>query len=140
MYIGRIAVCGLVLSVMENIAYHTPYFILPWQDYNIEISYFNFPLHIITAISGSALAVYIGMKLSKIKFINTLGKGTLLVYLLNGAVQISVIHLIKPLYNSNIFYALLFHATSLLLCVLIMYILIKIIYGNKYTSWIVGKW
>lgn len=71
--LGKLAIFGSAFILLENVLWHTPYFALPWQDENINIDFQTFPMHIITALSGSALIVYIAKKLTKIKVLTTLG-------------------------------------------------------------------
>ena len=73
MHLGKWAALGSVLILVENILYHTPYFALPWQDYNINITFYNFPLHIVTALTGSATVVYVARKLCKLQVLSKLG-------------------------------------------------------------------
>lgn len=140
-HLGKWAVIGAALIFVENILYHTPYFALPWHDANININYYNFPLHIITAVAGSATVVYVARRLSKLRVLSDLGGGSLLIYLLNSAVHTPIIYLLKPLHNpESIIGCTLFHLTSYLLCIGVMYVLVKLIYGRRWLSWMVGKW
>lgn len=141
-WVNKLAIVAIPLILAINyFGYHTPYLDFPWHDYNIGINYSNFYIHILTVVCATALIVVVGKKLSNSSVLNRIGGGTLLVYLLNGAVQIPIILMLKPLYNtSSILTCVFVHVTGYMLCVAVMYMLIRLIYGHKRLSWIVGKW
>lgn len=140
-HLGKWAVLGVFVILIENILYHTPYFTLPWHDYNININFYNFPLHIITAVSGSATVVYVAKRLTNLRVLNELGGGSLLVYLLSSAILSTIIIILKPFYlPDSIVSCILFHLTSYTLCVFTMLALVKLFYCHRWLSWMVGKW
>jgi len=74
---------------------------IPVHDYNISINR-TFPIHIVNAITGSAVVLWLSKKIGVSNFFETLGKGTLLIYLWNGLVN-RIVLAIVPYPNGGAF-------------------------------------
>ena len=77
------------------------------------------------------------------RFFETLGKGTLLVYLWNGLINRLILSAIpiRHIYNGgSVLSCVLFHSLVFTLLLLAFYLLIKAFYSTKFLSWMVGKW
>lgn len=114
---------------------------LPSIDLYINVSVWSFPIHIVNSISGTAFIVYVSQKIDSCKFLETLGKGTLLLYLGNGLFQTIATKLAYAMIPTTSYLSnLIIHIVAYLLCIAIGYMAVKIDYNTKYLSWIVGKW
>lgn len=114
---------------------------LPYVDAYIGVSEKTFPLHIVNSISGTAFIVYVSQKIDSCKFLETLGKGTLLLYLGNGLFQTIATKIAYAMIPTTSYLSsLIIHIVAYLLCIAIGYMAVKIGYNTKYLSWIVGKW
>ena len=114
---------------------------LPSIDAYIGVSEKTFPIHIINSISGTAFVVYVSKLIGSSSFLQTLGKGTLLLYLGNGLFQTIATKLAYSMIPATTYLScLVIHLVAYLLCIGIGYVAVKIIYGTKYLRWIVGKW
>lgn len=140
-YLNKLAIIGFILLLFQTISswlIGTPLIV---HDANIGVSFKSFPVHIINVLLGTCFIFGVSKTISKCGFLQTMGKGTLLVYLVDGTVERISLSLCSPLYNhSNVWACISFHFISFALSILIFYLLIKIIYSTKYLSWIVGKW
>ena len=113
---------------------------LPSIDQYISVSAWSFPIHIVNSISGTAFVVYISKLIGDSKFLQTLGKGTLLLYLGNGLFQtIATLLAYEMIPTTTYLSYLMIHFVAYLLCIGIGYVTVKIVYGTKYLSWLVGK-
>lgn len=142
-YLLPVGFIGVVLIVAENLlAYFTP-FPVPACDVFIDVNFFNFPLHFINVAGGSAIVLWLAQKLTKSRTISLLGEGSLLAYLMNSTVQVSVIRLLLLLYpslpQSHLLICACFHLASYALCVAGICLLIWLIYKHRSLSWIVGR-
>lgn len=117
-------------------------FPMPILDNCIGVTIKTFPIHFINVLSGTSVVLYISMLIDTNRFFSSFGKGTLLVYLTNEFILKSVILLFSPLYClcGNTIQITLFHVLCYTVIVIFFFVLIKLVYGNKYTSWIVGKY
>ena len=92
-----------------------------------------FPIHIIYSISGTAFVVYVSKLIGSSSFLQTLGKGTLLLYLGNGLFQTIATKIAYSMIPATTYLScLVIHLVAYLLCVGIGYAAVKIIYGTKY--------
>lgn len=115
--------------------------IIPSQDHSVCIKIWNFPIHMINSITGTACVIWISKCISHNRFLSTLGTGTLVIYLWNGIIYRSLLRMFIPFYNvDNLLYCLCFHIVTLILCLITFYFIIVLIYNHKTLKWIVGKW
>ena len=140
-YLSKLAIIGFAVLMLQTLScwlFGTPF---PAHDYNIGISFKSFPIHIVNVLLGTCFIFGLSKVIGKCSFLQTMGKGTLLVYLLDSTVENISLSLCSQLYNqSSIASCILFHGASFALSIAIFYMLIRIIYSTKYLSWIVGKW
>lgn len=114
---------------------------MPSIDRYISVSLWSFPIHICNSISGTAFIVYISRLIGGCKFLQNIGKGTLLIYLGNGLFQtIATTAAYSMIPTTTYLSCLIIHLVAYLLCMAIGFVAVKIVYGTKYLSWIVGKW
>lgn len=114
------------------------FYSIPTHDANISINK-TFYIYIVNVITGSAFVLWLSKKIDHNHILETLGKGTLLIYLWNSLINRIVIDII-PHNSTSIFHECLFHLFVFVLILVLFYLLIRIIYGTKKLSWIVGKW
>lgn len=123
-----------ILSLMWGVT-------LPYVDAHIGVSVKNISIHVINSISGTAFIAYISKLIGSNKFLQTLGKGTLLLYLGNGLFQTIATKIAYTMIPAETYLnCLMIHTLAYILCVVIGYVAVNIIYGTKYLSWVVGKW
>ena len=137
--VGLFGAVSIVIQFV--IAHYVDSYHIPTHDFNISINK-TFCIHIVNATTGSAFVLWLSRKIDHNHILETLGKGTLLIYLWNGLINRTVLNLL-PLSFHNPDVAILcvcYHATVYILMIIIFYLLIRVIYGTKYLSWIVGKW
>lgn len=135
--IPKIGFVGLVILLMEYITK----FPMPTHDYNIGVSIISFPFHIVNVILGTALILWLSKLISKNMILQLIGKGTLIIYLLNECVLKAIIYIFCPICsNHSTLEFCMFYGTVYIFAVLFFIILINIIYGTRYLSWIVGKY
>ncbi len=140
-YLKPVALLGGVLVTIQWIIVITWGWSMPYLDANISVSVKTFPLHIFNSISGTAFIVYISQLIGSSPFLETLGKGTLLLYLGNGLFQTIATKLAYSIIPSTTYIScLIIHLVAYLLCIVIGYVAVKIVYSKKYLSWLVGKW
>lgn len=140
-YINKFALigfCALFLQTVLCWKFGTPF---PAHDANIGISFKSFPIHVVNVIFGTCFIFGLSKAICKSNFLQTMGKGTLIVYLLDITVENISLSVCSQLYNQDsISSYVLFHCISFALSIAIFFILIRVIYSTKYLSWIVGKW
>ena len=140
-HLNKLAIIGFILLLFQTLSswlIGTPLIV---HDANIGVSFKSFPVHIVNVLLGTCFIFKVSKTISKNGFLQTMGKGTLLVYLIDSTVERISLSLCSQLYNnSNILACILYHCISFALSIVIFYILIRIIYCTKYLSWIVGKW
>lgn len=140
-HLNKLAIIGFAALLLQTVScwlFGTPF---PTHDYNIGVSFKSFPIHIVNVLLGTCFIFWLSKAIDKCSFLQTMGKGTLIVYLLDGTVENISLSLCSQLYNQDsIASCILFHCASFALSIAIFYMLIKIIYSSKYLSWIVGKW
>jgi len=136
-----IGIFGIVSILIQNVCrIHFGWFI-PTLDAFITIHWRDLPLHVINVVTGTTALIMIAQWLSKCQVLNVFGKGSLLIYLLDGSVRIIVINLTRQWYVSdNIWLCLSYHFAGYVMSFVIFYVLIKLIYNHRALSWIVGKW
>ncbi len=137
--VGLFGAVSIVIQFV--IAHYVDSYHIPTHDFYISINK-TFYIHIINAISGSAFVLWLSRKINQSHILETLGKGTLLIYLWDGLINRIVIRIFPPPFHNSdsILLCVFYHATVFILMLVVFYILIRCIYGTKYLSWIVGKW
>lgn len=139
-WLPYIAMFGIVSITFQLILSQlVSFYYIPTHDFDISINY-TFPIHIINAISGTASVLWLSQKIQNNYFLETMGKGTLLIYLWNGLVNRSIIRLLPYPDGGGILQQTVFYAGVYLLELGVFYCLVRIIYDSKYLRWIVGKW
>ena len=139
-YLLPVGLVGFVLIVAQNFLAKYTSFTLPASDLFIDVTFLDFPLHLINVAGGSALVLWLAQKLEKSRTLSLLGQGSLLAYLMNSTVQVLVLRLLMPLYpEGRLAGCLCFHLAAYVLCVAGICVLIWLIYRHKFLSWIVGK-
>jgi hypothetical protein len=113
---------------------------LPSHDDSISFGFRTFPLHIFNSITGTAAVLFVSNRIGRNKFLQTIGSGTLFIYLSNSfgiCLSMAVIATIyTPKTFSDYFIA---HLLVFILCLLLYYPLVNAVYGKRYLSWMVGK-
>lgn len=112
---------------------------IPVHDFNISINR-TFPVHIVNAVSGTAIVMWLSKVINKSKFFETLGKGTLLIYLWNGLVNRLVLSVVPYPNGGGILQQIVFHSIVYFVILVLFYLLVKLVYETKYLRWMVGKW
>ena len=112
---------------------------IPVHDFNISINR-TFPIHIVNAVTGTAVVLWLSKAISKSKFFETLGKGTLLIYLWNGLVNRVVLAVVPYPNGGGILQQIIFHSIVYILILVLFYLLVKLVYETKCLRWMVGKW
>ena len=136
-----LAIFGFNIIVFQMILGHWLGYVIPSHDFTICIKLWNFPIHIINSITGTALVLWVSKNIVHSRFLNTLGMGTLLIYLWNGIVYRSIIRILYSFYDpDSLIKCALFHVSALLLCFVTFYYIVIFIYNHKSLNWIVGKW
>ncbi len=142
-YLLPLGVFGVISIVLQStVLQHISGYKIPTQDVYISNCHF-FYIHIINVITGSAFVIWISKKIGSNRFFETMGKGTILVYLWNELVNRLILKILpaQHIYHEESFFScLLFHCLVFSLVLLSFFFLIKAIYGTKYLSWMVGKW
>lgn len=132
-FIGVISI-GAQFVFSQFVSFYT----IPTHDANIWINK-TFYIHIVNVITGSAFVLWLSKKINHNHILETLGKGTLLIYLWNGFINRIAINII-PHNLVSIVHECLFYILVYIFMLVLSYLLIRIIYGTKKLSWIVGKW
>ena len=139
-YIGMVAIS--VEWLITQIDWHCflKDFCIPSHDDSISFGFYNFPLHIFNCITGTAAVLYISRLIGKNKFLETIGSGTLFIYLTNGFGICLSMAITAAIYTPHAFADyFIAHLVVFFLCVLLYYPLVKLVYGTRYLSWMVGK-
>lgn len=140
-YLKPIALFGAVSITLQWILSLLGGVSLPSLDANINVSIRTFPIHIVNSISGTAFIIYLSQLLGNNSFLQTIGKGTLLLYLGNGIFQtIGTMIAYAVIPNNSYIWCLVIHVIAFILCVVIGFLAVKIVYRNRCLMWIVGKW
>ena len=144
-WLKPVAIAGAVSILLQNIIFRLGFFSLPENDFAICLSFRNFPIHVVNCIMGTAFIFWISRNICESKkfctgFFRVLGMGTLVIYLWNGIVYRTIIRTLMPLYMPDrLFFCVAFHVLALALCYAAFYFIIKLSYGRKAVSWIVGR-
>jgi len=141
-YIGKIALAAIIILPIEASLHNRGILSLPMHDRNIYVYFSNFALHFINVILGTSALFALSMKLQNCKVLKTFGACSLLIYLINEPQQRFVLKFMLPFYHSDLgeLYCAIFDIAAIVLCYALFYIVVKLVYGNKYLSYIVGKW
>lgn len=132
-----IGLVGIAVLIIEFV-FELP---MPIHDYSIGVSIKSFPLHIVNVLMGTAFIFWISKLININSFMQLIGEGTLIIYLLNECILKAIINLLSPIYcATNTASLVLFYSLVYVLLVLSFVVLIKLIYSSKYLSWIVGKY
>lgn len=132
-----IGLVGIVVLIIEFV-FELP---MPIHDYNIGVSVKSFPIHVLNVLMGTAFVFWISKLINKNTFLQLIGEGTLIIYLLNECILKAIINLLSPIYcATNTASLVLFYSLVYVLLVLSFVVLIKLIYSSRYLSWIVGKY
>lgn len=141
-YIKPVAVCGIIMILVENILANKGIWRIPSQDASIELTLVNFPVQFVNVLSGTAFVLWLSKKITRCNFFKTLGMGSLLVYLWNGQVlmlyAMFLLHIGFQPHDRYI--GFFFYMAVIILSCISFYFLIRIVYRNKYLKWIVGKY
>ena len=142
-YLLPLGLFGVISIIIQFIiTQHINGYSIPTHDVYISNTHF-FYIHIINVLSCSAFVIWLSKKLDSNRFIETMGKGTLLVFLWNELINRRILAILPTKYiyhEDSPISCLLFHGMVFLLLLGTFYLLIKVIYGTKYLSWMVGKW
>lgn len=141
-YMERLALAAIVLIPLQVILLFCTHYDLPMHDRNIGVSIYTFPIHFVNVVLGTSFIFWISRKLQNNQMLKTYGMGSLLIYLINEPQQRFVLKFLMPIYNPKMSYLLctLFDFGAYLACVVLFYIVVKLVYGNKFLSYLVGKW
>lgn len=142
-YLKPLALAAVILIPLQVVLYFNCHYALPMHDRGIQVGVATFPVHFLNVMLGTAFIFHISRKWQNNAVLRTFGFGSLLVYLINEPEQRFVLKCMMPLCSSpRISYILstLFSIGAYLFCVLIFYVVVKVVYGNKYLSTLVGKW
>lgn len=132
-----IGLVGIVVLIIEFV-FGMP---MPIHDYNIGVSIKSFPIHVLNVLMGTAFVLWVSKLINKNSFLQLIGEGTLIIYLLNESILKAIIILLSPVYCvTNTASLVFFYCLVYFLSVLSFVVLIKLIYSSKYLSWIVGKY
>jgi len=113
----------------------------PVQDDRIGISLVSFPLHVVIALSGTAFVIYLSKHVGNHKLFLTMGYDSLFVYLFDEPVQKGAAQIVLGSgISGSTATMLLADLAAWIVSAVIFYLLIKIVYRNKWLSWMVGKW
>lgn len=133
----KVAIAGGLLLLVEYFA-NIP---MPHLDYDVSVSMFSFPVHVVNVFAGTFFILWVSKLIGKNTVLLSIGKGTLLIYLMNECVLKAVLQMLSPVYDATSTVACIsFYVATYVLVVAIFYILIRVVYGTKYLSWIVGKY
>ena len=140
-YLKYIGICGVICISIQTLLNYLYNSFVPTHDLYINVTYKTIPLHCINVMLGTSFVIWASSSIKYKGILQNFGRGTLICYLLNGMVQIPVLHLFNKIYDSNNYFnCILFYSLSYFSTVIIFYFLIKIIYDNSYLKWIVGKY
>ena len=113
---------------------------IPSHDDSISFGLTNFPLHIFNCITGTAAVLYVSRLIGKNRFLETIGYGTLFIYLTNGFGICLSMAITMAIYTPQTFSEyFIAHLVVFFLCVLLYFPLVKMFSGTHYLSWMVGK-
>lgn len=133
----KVAIAGGLLLLVEYIA-NIP---MPHLDYDVSVSMFSFPVHVVNVFAGTFFILWVSKLIGKNQVLLSIGKGTLLIYLMNECVLKAVLQMLSPVYDAESTVACIsFYVATYVIVVVIFYILIRVVYGTKYLNWIVGKY
>lgn len=136
-----VAIVAIPVLVVERFLEWRIHFPMPIVDFNIGVDMISWPIHFVNVFLGTSLTFYISKKIQKNNFFTHMGKGSLLIYLVNVFVILLSLKLLTPCFNaSSLLISMLYYAMTFTFSVIIFYLLIKIIYEHKEFSWLVGKW
>lgn len=142
-YLLPLGLFGVISIIIQFIITRTfDGYSIPTHDVYIKNTHF-FYIHIINVLTLSAFVIWFSKKVDSNRFFETMGMGTLLVYLWNEMINRLILSILptRYIYHEDSFLScLLFHCLVFILLLLTFYSLIKLIYGTKYLSWMVGKW
>lgn len=138
---GFIALFAALVLLIQTIAYNKWNYPLPMLDLYIQVDYLTAVIHIINVCLGTYMVLFVSKHIPTIPFLTTLGKGSLIAYILNGTCQIPILMLCAPLWSYCSTYSyLVFYILSYIGCVGLVYLIIKLFYSNKYLKILLGKW
>lgn len=139
------ALAWLFLVPLQVVLHYRGICILPTLDKSILVTLDNFYLHFANVLLGTAMIFQVSRWLQavcKSDILRTFGTGTLLIYLINEPQQRFVLRIMMPFYSPDfsILQSVIFQVSAHLLCFIIFYWLVKVVYDSRYLSKIVGKW
>lgn len=114
---------------------------MPVHDYYVGVTYKTFPIHIVNVFAGTFVVLFISKKIKNVEFLKIIGKGTLLIYLMNECTIKSIVIVgkyFRPI--EDFLFNTLYHLFIYALIMILFYVMVKIVYSNKYLCWIVGKY
>jgi len=139
--LGYAALLGAMAIAAVHIVACIGQYRVPTHDLYIIVSLKTFPIHLITAFGGTALVLWLSKKIKYGGFLKTIGGGSILCYLWNEIVYRSILKIMMPLYSQTPPLRLvMFHGCAYFICIVIFYYLIKLVYGTKMLSWMVGRY
>lgn len=142
-YIKLIGTIGIISIIIQTILSTKGLYDRPFQDHSIHVNFYNFPIHYINVITGTSFIIYISKKLESIHILQEIGYGSLFMFLWNGVfirIYIKALISIDIISTDNQYSGFIFYMVVMFLSLLTNYLVMKIIYSNKYLCWIVGKW
>ena len=140
-YLGPAALFFVLSISLQWVLWINHLSFIPIQDYYISLSLKSFPLHIVNALSGTAFGIYIAKHVGNHRLLLTMGYGSLFVYLFDEPVQKGAAQIVLGSgISGSTATMLLADLAAWIVSAVIFYLLIKIVYRNKWLSWMVGKW
>ncbi len=144
-YFGLAALAWLFLVPLQVVLHYRGIMFLPMHDKFINVSFDNFIVHFINVMLGTAMIFYVSKWIErhgKSGILQTFGKGTLLIYLINEPEQRFVLRILMPFYSADFspLQSFAFQIAAHLFCFILFYIVVRIVYESKYLSVLVGKW
>ena len=139
-WLRPLAIFG-VLSIITQfvISQCVDFYTIPTHDAYIRINK-TFYIHIVNALTGSAFVLWISRKIGNNRLLETVGKGTLLIYLWNGLINTLILKILPTPQPDSFLLCIIFHLIVFVLMIILFYVLIKLIYDTKNMRWLVGKW
>lgn len=91
---------AMSILIQFVISQYVDFYHIPTHDFYISINK-TFYIHIVNALSGSAFVLWLSRKINQNHILETLGKGTLLIYLWNGLINRAVLNIIPHFNNPD---------------------------------------
>lgn len=139
-WLRPVALLYFIVLPLQIVAQSKFVFDVPYHDAYICLSMYNWPIHVITALSGTAVVILISRKIGGCKLLNQFGQYTLITYLTHTIFIIGVVQVFQNyLPHGIIWLDCIMYVCTFIVTVVCTYCLAKFIYSSKYTRWIIGK-